>query len=84
MKDSELRIWVACRGGVYRLFSWKAFFEHVRHALDGAHGAAQQFVERGLNRWEAEERSMWLKRRLYESRPHLRRLVMHCAIWARI
>ncbi len=53
-KDSEFRIWGRLSSGLYRLFNWKAFFEHVGHALDGADGAAQQFVERGLNRWEAE------------------------------
>ena len=52
-KDSEPRIWGRLSSSLYRLFNWKAFFDHVRHALDGAHGAAQQFVERGLNRWEA-------------------------------
>ena len=53
-KDAELRIWGRLSSGLYRLFNWKAFFDHVLHALMGAHGAAQQFVERGVNRWEAE------------------------------
>ena len=52
-KDAELRIWGRLSSGLYRLFNWKAFLEHFRHALKGADGAAQQFVERGLNRWEA-------------------------------
>ena len=53
-KDGELRIWGRLSSGLYRLFNWKAYFEHVRHALDGAPGAARHFVERGLKRWEAE------------------------------
>lgn len=35
-KGSEPRVWGRIIGAVYRLLDWKAFFGHLRHALDGA------------------------------------------------
>lgn len=54
--QTEPRIWGRLIRGVYRLFDWKRFFMRLSHALNGADQAAQNFLARGIERWETEGR----------------------------
>ncbi len=54
--QTEPRIWGRLIRGVYRLFDWKRFFMRLSHALNGADQAAQNFLARGIERWEIEGR----------------------------
>ena len=53
---SEPRIWGRLIRGVYRLLDWERSYMRVSHALRGADGAAENFLNRGIARWEAEGR----------------------------
>ena len=55
-KDAEPRVWGRLISRVYRLLDWKGSFLHLKHALAGAGGAAEVFLNRGIDRWEAEGR----------------------------
>jgi hypothetical protein len=55
-QDSEPRIWGRLISGVYRLLDWKGFYKRFTHALKGADRAAENFLSRGIERWEAEGR----------------------------
>jgi len=55
-QDSEPRLWGRLISGVYRLLDWKGFYKRFTHALQGADRAAENFVNRGIERWEADKR----------------------------
>ena len=55
-KDGELRIWGRLAKMVYRLMDWRGAARRLSQALEGADKAAQTFLERGVQRWEAEGR----------------------------
>ena len=55
-QDSEPRIWGRLIRGVYRLFDWKRLFMRLAHAMERADSAAELFLNRGIERWEAEGR----------------------------
>ncbi len=55
-RASEPRIWGRLIRGVYRLLDWKRFYMRLSHALDMADGAAEDFLNRGIERWEADGR----------------------------
>ena len=66
---SEPRIWGRLIRGVYRLLDWKRFYMRLSHALDTADGAAEDFLNRGMERWEADGRlsplqTAWLRDQL--------------------
>ena len=52
---SEPRVWGRLIRGTYRLLNWKAAFQHVLYALDGADRASERLLDRGIARWEAAE-----------------------------
>ncbi len=54
--ETEPRIWGRLIRGVYRLLDWKRFFMRLSHALGGADRAAEDFLARGIERWEREGR----------------------------
>ena len=55
-QDSEPRIWGHLISGTYSLLDWKRVFMRIKHALEGADHVAEVFLDRGLKRWEAENR----------------------------
>jgi len=55
-QDSEPRLWGKLISGVYHLLDWKGFYKRFTHALKGADQAAENFLNRGIERWEAERR----------------------------
>ena len=55
-KGAEPRVWGKLVSGVYKLLDWGPLFDHIRHGLHGADRAAETFLGRGLERWEAEGR----------------------------
>ncbi|MBI4305851.1 MAG: phosphatase PAP2 family protein [Chloroflexi bacterium] len=55
-KDAEPRVWGRVARRIYVLLDWKAFFQHVKHALEGANRASEALLTRGLERWQAERR----------------------------
>ena len=55
-KESEPRIWGRTVSRVYQMLNWKATLERVKSSLTGADRAAEDFLRRGIDRWEEEER----------------------------
>ena len=54
--DSEPRIWGRLIRGVFRLFDWKRLYMRLAHSLDRAERSSEAFLERGIERWEAQGR----------------------------
>ncbi|MCH8205553.1 MAG: phosphatase PAP2 family protein [Chloroflexi bacterium] len=86
-QDSEPRIWGHIISGMYTLLDWKRVFVRIKHALEGADHVAEVFLDRGLVRWEAENRltpseSEWLRSRLSsgEARNALHHLGVHLVL----
>ena len=68
-QDSEPRIWGRLIRGAYRLRNWKRLFTRLSHGLLSADRAAQDFLDRGIERWEATGRlspseTSWLRQHL--------------------
>ena len=55
-QDSEPRIWGKLISRVYRLLDWKGFYKRFTHMLKGADRASENFLNRGIERWESEGR----------------------------
>ena len=55
-QDSEPRLWGKLISRVYRLLDWKGFYQRFTHMLKGADQAAENFLNRGIERWEGEGR----------------------------
>ena len=55
-QDSEPRLWGRLISRVYRLLDWKSFYRRFTHMLKGADRAAENFLNRGIERWESEGR----------------------------
>jgi hypothetical protein len=55
-QDSEPRIWGRLIRGVYRVFDWQRLFMRLSHAMENVDAAAELFMLRGIERWEAEGR----------------------------
>ena len=55
-QDSEPRIWGWLISRVYRLLDWKGFYQRFAHMLKGADRAAENYLNRGIERWESEGR----------------------------
>ena len=68
-QDSEPRIWGRLIRGVYRLLDWKRLYMRLSHGLHAADLAAQDFLDHGIDRWEATGRlspaeTSWLREHL--------------------
>ncbi len=55
-QDSEPRVWGHIISRVYRFLDWKGFFQRLSHKLKGADRAAENYLNRGIERWEVEGR----------------------------
>ena len=55
-QDSEPRVWGRVISDVYRLLDWKGFFQRLSHKLKSADRVAENFLNRGIERWEVEGR----------------------------
>ncbi|MCH8919559.1 MAG: phosphatase PAP2 family protein [Chloroflexi bacterium] len=68
-QDSEPRIWGRLISGAFRLLDLPGFVKRLVHKLGGADGAAEAFLNRGVERWEREgrlpaEEAAWLRSHL--------------------
>ena len=68
-QESEPRIWGRLIRGAYRLLDWKRLYMRLSHGLHKADRAAQDFLDRGIMRWEAKGRlspseTSWLREHL--------------------
>lgn len=55
-QEAEPRLWGRIIRRFYVLLDWKSFFQHMKHALEGANRASETFLVRGLERWQADGR----------------------------
>jgi len=55
-QESEPRIWGRLIRGAYRLFDWKRHFGFASHIMENSDKAAEQYLNRGIDRWESEGR----------------------------
>ena len=68
-QDSEPRIWGRLIRGAYRLLDWKRLYMRLSHGMHTADRVAQDFLDRGIERWEATGRlspseTIWLREHL--------------------
>ena len=55
-QDSEPRLWGRLIATVYHLLDWRGFYMRFTHMLKGADRAAENLLNRGIERWEKENR----------------------------